>query len=511
MKRIRISLVLLLATLAGGFAQNSVSMFTYRGPIFAPFVSRLKAEVNAKKVRLIWADSTSVMGPVYICRSNTLFGSDLQRYLQNSIEVSYGVQTYTDEVPSNGEWYYLIIASDESGHIYDIITPLNNIIKINVDGRQKIIEALAVNIPNLTPRAYDNAPLKAEPYLEAAANAEFSAKWPDYASIQPAAAAIFLSGEGINSLKATPQADSIKISFLAPPEDKNAVLYRSIQPIHRFSDLLTATVVGLNVKSPFIDNATPGVPYYYALIYEDDIEAGNASISPGVNSTLMPTEIVVRGGGASRSIPYNKPVEPYNPAPAASPPAATNGSRPPTTNQPSQPVIRNTGQAPAIIQPPAVSGGGYPPVSVIHKNSELSTIQGTPPSTAQQDNRPSVPQGFGSVRGPLSSSLVVREPRVFNIDLQTVSTSQDDSALAQIVQTSFIRRNWTGAREGFQRFLSVPRNNFIESRARFYLAQSFFFSGDYQLALKEFLAVQSYYPDEVAGWVQSCLGKIADR
>jgi TolA-binding protein len=51
----------------------------------------------------------------------------------------------------------------------------------------------------------------------------------------------------------------------------------------------------------------------------------------------------------------------------------------------------------------------------------------------------------------------------------------------------------------------------IVGRARFYLGETYYFSGEAGKALVEFLAVQSRFPQETSLWIRSSLDKLSNK
>jgi TolA-binding protein len=51
----------------------------------------------------------------------------------------------------------------------------------------------------------------------------------------------------------------------------------------------------------------------------------------------------------------------------------------------------------------------------------------------------------------------------------------------------------------------LPRSSPAESRARFYLGQAYYYSGNYREALFEFLLIRDVFPAEGSEWVQATL------
>jgi hypothetical protein len=475
--------------------------------IFAPFVSRLSAAVNGRQVRLSWADSESVNGSVYIYRSTQPYTTnDAAGISQGFVAaVPHGMQTYLDAVPSDGKWYYFVVASDSSQQKYTLLIPFSNTIDVSVGTitAQNYIPTYNNVAPNdYAPVFYNfyGSQLMSEPYqipYTQGANVNSGAAgypqtqtnttWPPYSMVE---GLINPPARGsITGITAAYSGKGIEIAFSAPDTTKNAVLYRSIQPLRNFSDLLTATVVGLGVRSPYTDYVTPGIPYYYAVVYEDDIRSGHGDILPGSNSTFIPVEA------------------PVNQAPAASAPVV-GGYTPYTQTQP---------QAAAPTAPAWSSGQPYSGGSLYGNSASDSspaygaygTDSGAYTRTLQNTNEISEYKS-PSYQNQTDETLVVREPRVFNRDMRTAS-DPDDHRLSLIVQGPFMWRDWQAARTQFTDFIVSTSNSAAVERARFYLAQCWYFIGDIRMALSSFLKLQSVFPDEISIWVQASLNRIADR
>ncbi|MDR2601881.1 MAG: hypothetical protein LBC53_05460 [Spirochaetaceae bacterium] len=440
--------------------------------IFAPFVSALKAELMGNAVMLSWNDSKSIKGPVYIYRSREPFygGSSSNQFYQ--AQAPYGVQTYNENI-ENGKWYYLIVASDESGQKYEMVVPFNNMAEVFVDGGARTVNATSWAVQQTTPQIYSYAQAaegRPNPQSFQWAGDGMAAGLPYVETAQ----------SPITGISASPYEGGVIVQFITPDTGKNAILYRAISPIRKFGDLLVASVVKLNVVSPFVDRVTPGIPYYYAVIYEEDLMNGQAVLSPGANTTLMPVESPrvgappVRAGGG-----IYQPVAPQTPqAPTPLPQGQTMGVSVIPSSQAS-----SSGAAPQVI-----NGGG------------ISTIR-APNSVTPQNYTPN------SNRLPL-----IIDARVFNEDLQKRREGSDEALLADIVQRSIMWRNWAEAKVSLKKFLAdKPRSGAVEKRAHFYLGECAYFLGLYREALSEFVSIQSVYPDEAASWVQASLAKIGGR
>ena len=199
---------------------------------------------------------------------------------------------------------------------------------------------------------------------------------------------------------------------------------------------------------------------------------GQALLSPGNNTTLLPVE-TTRSPAATLPVPPSP--QRYTPLPPA------------------------TGQAPQgqTMGVTVIPGGGATGAMTGIGRGSISTVR-TPNSV--------VPQMYSPNNAHLP---LVMEARVFNEDLQKPSVGTDEYDLAQIVQRLVMWRSWSDARGALMKLLTDrPRKPLIEARAHFYLGQCSYFMGLYREAMAEFVAVQSYFPDETAVWVQATLAKI---
>ncbi|MDR0390261.1 MAG: hypothetical protein LBH73_09325, partial [Spirochaetaceae bacterium] len=121
-----------LACIALGILVSTAAFVQEAGErVFAPFVSRLTAEVKNNLVRLSWQDSPDARGPVYVYRSaRPIEAAGIGT--EKPEEIPYGSGSYIDEPEGAGPFYYFVAASDGRGTIYDILIPLNNTISVNI-------------------------------------------------------------------------------------------------------------------------------------------------------------------------------------------------------------------------------------------------------------------------------------------------------------------------------------------------------------------------------------------
>ena len=371
---------------------------------FVPIVSQIRAEVRNNLVRLTWEDSPDAQGYVFIFRSTRDFSGSVPANIR-PVVVSYGVQSYIDDSDGLDSLFYFIAASDTQGRRYDVIIPHINSTSVNFSG---------VFIGQVPP--------------------------PTAPEMEPV--------QGISNLRARQDGERVVITFTVTGPRKNAVLYRSMQPVRQPQDLLDAVIVQSGLESPFVDNPVPGLFWYYALIFEDEIFDGNMGIMPGINATT--SSVIVSGDR--------------------------------TTERPIRPI-----PLPAMALGNTISDGFF-----------LSEVIRQVPLDEETLNM------LRDTGLPPKASLVLRNPRIFTVDLQAPSGGED-SALFQIISEFFVKRDWEGAHTSLLRYLSLPRSKDIEARARFYLGQTLYFTGDYNGALFEFLMIKTLHPVEANIWIDATL------
>jgi hypothetical protein len=304
--------------------------------------------------------------------------------------------------------YYFVAASDVSGRRYDVIIPRVNSTVVSTS-------ETASEVP--------------------------AEKKPETAPIQ-----------GIYNLTARTDGERVVIAFNVNGPRKSAVLYRSTQPVREPLDLLNSVMVQSGFSSPFTDYPVPGLSYYYALIYEDEISGGSMRITPGANATTSAVT-VYNGRTSERAL---RPI----PLPAM--------------------TLNNTLPEGYFLPDAAASGA----LSGALSESAAKAIRNT--------------------HVPEKAPLEQRKPRIFTVDLQAPSGGED-SALFQIISEYFVKRDWEKARTSLQHYLSLPRSQDVEARARFYFGQTLYFTGNYKGALFEFLTIRSIHPIEANMWIESTL------
>jgi len=369
-----------------------------------PFVvSQVSAEARNNLIRLTWVDSSEARGPVYIFRSSRPFSGSVPANIR-PVTVKYGEQYYIDDSDDMENIYYFVAASDVSGRRYDFIIPRVNSTTVNVSGAAE--EVTDKNEPQAAPI------------------------------------------QGISNLSARLDGDRILIAFDVNGPLKNAILFRSTQPVKEPRDLLNAVMVQSGARSPFIDYPVPGLSYYYALIYEDEISGGSMEITPGVNATISGVT-VYSGKAAERAL---RPI----------------------------------------------------PLPALTLNNNLTEGYFLPDTAAPGSLSDDAARIIRNAPVPEKPPLEQRNPRIFTIDLQAPAGGED-SALFDIISESFVKRDWEKARKELQHYLSLPLSKDVEARARFYFGQALYFIGNYKGALFEFLSIRPIHPAEANMWIDSTL------
>ncbi len=404
--------LLILLTAARGFSDPETEK-----SVFAPFVSRLAGEIKDGMVKLTWTDSRDVTGPVYVYRSA---GTQAEAAKTVPVEVPYGAQSYLDQVEAAGVWQYRLVASDTQGRRFEIAIPYTN--------------AISVTVPP---------------------NAAVPAALPAVATPPPPGDA-----GGFSSLEAVVRGDAVIVSYAAPENGRTSVLYRSAQPLAGVSDLLDAVIVQAGISaSPYVDYPVPGIDYYYAVLFEDDLKTGRVSIVPGRNATTVPVE--VPAGKYRIGLP---------------------GPRSDIRSMPLPLISIHT------AVPGAALNAGLP-ANRAALSAEAAKAVAFWTAAAAQPRRPE------------------KKPRAFAQDL-LAPAGGEEYTLRAIVQGPFAKRDWAAATEEFAKYLSLPRSTASEARARFYLGQAYYFSGQNREALFEFLSVKNQYPEEASEWIQAVLPRL---
>jgi len=393
-------IIIIVILVSAGVAAQSLDII--------PHVTDIQVESSGNLIKLSWVDSPQARGQVFIFRSARPFIGSIPQHIR-PVTIRYGQQYYIDDTDDMESVHYLITASDISGLRYDVILPRVNSTSINFihtgEGEEPSVSV-----------TFMEAPVLRDP-------------------------------RSISNLKAVHDGDKVIITYDTSGPRRTAILYRSMHPVRQPHDLLNAVIVQSGIISPFIDVPVPGVPWFYTVIFEDEIATGTMGIIPGENTTVSAVLI--------------------------------------TAQQTSERSLRPI-PLPLLTLRSAMPEGFFTDIpSPTPLGIESLGIVGNMPSVTKMP-------------------MVLKGPRVFAVDLEA-PTGGEESALFQIVMEYFIKFEWESARLSLQHYLSLPRSRDVELRARFYLAQTLYYTGRYRESLMEFLAFRTHHPVEANSWIEAVL------
>lgn len=247
---------------------------------------------------------------------------------------------------------------------------------------------------------------------------------------------------------------AVVISWKASQLGRNVILYRARAPFDSISSLAGAVPLTYmkDTGVPFIDYPVSGVPFYYAIIEETQLDSGNISFMNGKNTVYTPVE--VRGAKTEQGTftERSTPLPFFNP-----------------------------------------------------EKTEKNKPKFFSSETEQALNELTFKDGSGNIEEP----PLEREIYVFPID-KKAPDGGEAMELQRILKETFLEKNWTAAEKSFNSFLKIKRTAKVSARTQFYLGQVFFFQKKYDAALLKFLIVQDTYEALSAEWIRYCLVKLAD-
>lgn len=103
-----------------------------------------------------------------------------------------------------------------------------------------------------------------------------------------------------------------------------------------------------------------------------------------------------------------------------------------------------------------------------------------------------------------NSDLKKIQPHIFRNE-QGKNLYGDHLTLHDIVQNYFAVGKYSETIKQINEFLKLNREQEITARSLFYLGESYFYTGNHSKALESFLAVQKYFPELTARWIQLTL------
>ena len=254
---------------------------------------------------------------------------------------------------------------------------------------------------------------------------------------------------------------AISVSWTLPKESDPPLarlfVYRSTKPIGSFYDLNeTKPIAELEPdSSSFLDNVKDYRDYYYAVTGEVNGRQFDI-ILPSINSTV---------NGVHRKIPETKPE------------VASFSSE--------KEKIHSSGSIRETPLPYLYYTEGQNKTPVKMKKEVMDT-------------------GKELSKAHKMKSTKISEPYVFEEDLISPDGG-DDFLLFEILRDSFIQKKYSKSEEQLKKLISTNRAKSVTERAKFYLGESYYFSGNYREAVLSFLSVYEKYPAVSKKWIDSAL------
>ena len=278
-----------------------------------------------------------------------------------------------------------------------------------------------------------------------------------------AAGAAAGTGQPIGRVRSEVIDEAVTVSWSAAPDSGDLVLFRSRDPIQSTETLAAATRIAIvsGSQQQFRDYPIPGVPAYYALVSARAIADGSIELQPGRNTTTAAVQLPLGSRISDRQFfaPYSFRATPL------------------PYLQPVRDMLQGDGDA-------------------LPRPLPEQRITRLEPAGAAAVER--LMQGLPSQRSHARAATVLPED-AGNSDKGVAFT------LRSIVDGPFSHGQWRQAREQIENLLTLPLPSEVESRARFYLGQTFYYEGLYQRAVLEFLLARPHYHAQASDWIAASL------
>lgn len=418
--------------------------------VFAPFISRIRISTRDPEVRLSWQDSQDVEGLYRVYRHTAEITVDTFRLATLIAEVEPGVQSFIDAPDSPGDYYYAVIAESSEGETYEVFIPYRN------------TTSDPVTVANI--------------------------------------ATVVEQAARVRSIAAIEESGTILLEYEADQVGRDLIVYRSSRPFEDSTDLLTAGVVATlpSTIESAIDYPVPGVPYYYAVVDSALVEDGTVSFVPGENATIEPVEIPLIIADAPTA------PEPADEAGATQPADESTDEEPgDSAESPAAGVAREEAFVPTVVSRRPL------PLPFLQLNTNLETGRRIGEADLiVPDRRPvqtDTRVALGRMLDRLPSRTEVSAEPVILTDDTLTNPRGAEFTLRTILDGPFAGMAWEDALLQLNNFLSLPLSDEIRSRAVFYRAQCFYFTGDTHRAFVEFLLARDRHFTAVEPWLDAIL------
>lgn len=227
--------VLFLTVILPSFSQDQ--------EVFAPFVSRLQANVDNGSIKLTWKDSNDIAGKIFVYRFTEEITAENFTEALKVAELEPGAEGFIDTPFDTKLYYYAVLIRGEGEKLYKIFIPFRNKTTIPLGLTRIITEE------------------------------DLAAK--------------------ITELSTTIQNDFVLLSFNSSAKDREITVYRNTTPIRTTDDLLKSTALRTlsSSKTTLQDFPVPGINYYYAIQDTTMVKLGKFFLKAGENTTILPAQI----------------------------------------------------------------------------------------------------------------------------------------------------------------------------------------------------------------------------
>jgi hypothetical protein len=262
----------------------------------------------------------------------------------------------------------------------------------------------------------------------------------------------------IDAIRTEAQGDSVRVSFSADRGDRSLMIYRHTSPILSVDDLLEASRIAMieSDTGVYTDYPIPGIQYYYGIFDTKLVQTGTFRFRPNRNITTSPVKIAAAPG--------------------------RNGLAAPVAAQRTPPL-------PRIRLQRGIKSGEL----------LVESLALTAPS-----RRELFPDTAAAVQALLEG---IPEREYPDLEAEVLPEHLNGSfegaayTLSLILQEQFLNGDFSGTARSLESFLSIRRDDAVESAARYYLGQAYYFEGEYRKAFYEFLIAEERYYPEAQNWI----------
>ena len=128
---------------------------------------------------------------------------------------------------------------------------------------------------------------------------------------------------------------------------------------------------------------------------------------------------------------------------------------------------------------------------------ELAPSTSVPTGTLNQETLQMLPNSGISVTK--AEAVVTQQPYVFTEDTAA------DTELSHIIENSFAKDNWALAEKDLSLLIKTTTDKNVAARAKFYLGEVYYYSGEKRRALLQFLSVRQEFPSAASQWIEAVL------